>query len=397
MGNSFDQGRLHALDNLRALLMWLGIVLHVGINHLSGMTLLPFRDTATTPAADLVVFFIHAFRMPAFFMLAGLLVAMMVAQRGPAAMLKNRVRRIALPFAVFWPILFVLLITLVLVWAHLMKLGTFGIDLAIAPKKVPGRPLLNTMHMWFVYYLFLFCVLAALACKLHARLPGPGKIAASLIDTLAANWWGVFLLAVPMGVIGMLYPAGMLAPSGSFIPNLNELVHNGAFFVFGWALYRRREILLPQLSARCWWYAAAGVVPFFVTGGLIDAFKKDNQAIPNIELFIAYSYALAGWLWSMALIGLFVRYLPTQNRVLRYMSDSSYWVFMVHMLGTVGFGALLYPLVLAAEVKMVINIAATTLACLVSYHFLVRNTWLGVLLNGKRHSASLPSGQAALA
>lgn len=26
--------RLHALDNLRALMMWLGIVLHVALNHL---------------------------------------------------------------------------------------------------------------------------------------------------------------------------------------------------------------------------------------------------------------------------------------------------------------------------------------------------------------------------
>ena len=85
-------------------------------------------------------------------------------------------------------------------------------------------------------------------------------------------------------------------------------------------------------------------------------------------------------------MGCFVRYLPTQNRVLRYLSDSSYWVFLVHMLGTIGFGALLYRLQVAAKVKMIINIVATTLACLLTYHLLVRNTWVGVLLNGRRHA-----------
>ena len=41
--------RLHALDNLRALMMWLGIVLHVAANHLTGPMLVPWRDAATMP------------------------------------------------------------------------------------------------------------------------------------------------------------------------------------------------------------------------------------------------------------------------------------------------------------------------------------------------------------
>ena len=83
--------------------------------------------------------------------------------------------------------------------------------------------------------------------------------------------------------------------------------------------------------------------------------------------------------------------LTTQNRVLRYMSDSSYWVFLVHMLGTIGFGALLYRVQVAGEIKMVLNIAATTVACLLTYHLFVRTTWIGVLLNGSRHASGLPA------
>lgn len=397
MSTSFDHGRLHALDNLRAMLMWLGIVLHVSINHMTGPALLPFKDPALTETANIAVMFIHAFRMPAFFVLAGFLAAMMVASRGPGAMLRNRVRRIALPFAVFWPLLLVGMGALVMVWAHLMKLGTLGIDPAIMPKKLPGKPVLNTMHMWFLYYLFIFCVLGALASAAAKRVPAIGNLFTSGFDMLVRNWWGLPLLALPMAIAGMAYPAGMLAPSGSFIPNPSELVHNGMFFVFGWAVYRHRDVLLAQFAERCWWYAAAGWLPYLLSGALFLQFMQDPAALPQIELIIAYSYGLSSWIWSIALLGLFARYLHSQNAVLRYLSDSSYWVFMVHMLGTIGFGALLYKVALPAEAKMLINIAATTAACLASYHLLVRNTWVGVLLNGKRRSAPTTPARAAYA
>ena len=94
-------GRLHAFDNLRAIMMWLGIVLHVALNHTTGQSPLPWRDSQTTPLADFVLMFIHAFRMPVFFILAGFFVAFLVARRGALGMLRHRMRRLLLPFAIF--------------------------------------------------------------------------------------------------------------------------------------------------------------------------------------------------------------------------------------------------------------------------------------------------------
>ena len=70
--------RLYALDNLRALMMWLGIVLHVAAIHMVNDSPLPWRDERTTVAAELLTAFIHAFRMPVFFILAGFFVAFLV-------------------------------------------------------------------------------------------------------------------------------------------------------------------------------------------------------------------------------------------------------------------------------------------------------------------------------
>jgi peptidoglycan/LPS O-acetylase OafA/YrhL len=97
-------------------------------------------------------------------------------------------------------------------------------------------------------------------------------------------------------------------------------------------------------------------------------------------------------LWSFGLIGAFLRHLPQRNAVLGYLSESSYWVYLVHMLGTIGFGALVLTWPLAAGWKMLANIALTTAFALASYQLLVRHTWVGRLLNGPRaDTASRPS------
>ena len=127
--------RLHSFDNLRAMMMWLGIVLHVAVNHLTGASVLPWRDTQTTPVADLLLVFIHAFRMPVFFILAGFFVALLVAGRGYQGMLQHRMRRLALPFAIFWPILIVCTTLLMMVYLHLMAYGSVGLDPALITKK----------------------------------------------------------------------------------------------------------------------------------------------------------------------------------------------------------------------------------------------------------------------
>jgi len=381
-----DQSRrLHAFDNLRAVMMWLGILLHVAINHTTAPSPLPWRDAQTTPVADLILVFIHAFRMPVFFILAGYFVALLVAKRGAGGMLKHRMRRLALPFAIFWPVLIVCTTLLMLVYVHLMARGTAGIDLGLLAGKGAGASPFNTMHMWFLYYLIWFCVFTAALAPLWTALPGRGR---ALVDAafraLALRWWGPLLLTIPLAVVGSSYRAGMLAVNGSFILHPPEIVHHGLFFVFGLLAWRHQEALLPHLERNAWRNLALGGAAFVVALGLFKAFTSHAGAIPRVEWWIASVYNLASWLWSFALVGLFLRYLPHRHRVLRYVSESSYWVFLVHMLGTIGFGAMLYALPVGAGVKMLLNVGATTAACLLSYQLLVRHTFIGVLLSGRR-------------
>lgn len=377
--------RLHSLDNLRAAMMWLGIVLHVAAIHMVGESPLIWRDQATSPLADLLLAFIHSFRMPVFFIVAGFFAAMLVQRRGPLGMLKHRFRRIAVPFLVFWLPLVLLTVVMVMLYVHLMHYGTWGVDPALA-EPPPGRPKLNTMHLWFIYLLWWFAVATSFACWLAGRLPPAlGSALPRLLRGLGGRSWGFLLLALPLLLAGASYPNGFITPTGSLLPPWTEWLHNGLFFAFGWALFGARETLLPRYARRCWWLALAGL-PFFVAMLVVVGLQKRGLVLPHAALLSGYAYNAASWLWSLAIIGLFLRYLPQHNRRLAYLADSAYWVYLVHLPLTVGFGALIYGLPLGALAKMLLNIGLTTLVCLASYQLFVRGRWLGRLLNGEREA-----------
>jgi len=389
MNNAQSSPRLDALDNLRALMMWLGIVLHVAVNHVTTHSPLPWRDPKTSPVADLLLLFIHSFRMPVFFILAGFFAALLAERRGADGMLKNRSLRLALPFAVFWPPLFVLTAVLSMVYIHLTVRGVPGLDTALTPARQPGGSPFNTMHLWFLYQLFWLCVLAWAGLHLRRFVPAPWRDATrSMFMQLAQRRWSFLVLAWPLALVGSSYPSGIVAGSGSFLPPFAEWVQSGLFFVFGWYLHGPRgQHLLTLFAARCKSHALAGL-GFFIATVLLLGAVRDGTALPlpwpRPAFWIAFAYNATSWLWSLALIGGFVRYLPHRNPVLAYLSQSSYWVYLVHMLGTIGFGILLFNAPLGALAKMGLNIAATSLVALASYELLVRYTRIGTLLSGRR-------------
>ena len=370
--------RLHALDNLRALMMWLGIVLHVASIHLVGPSVLAWRDEQRTFVADLLVGFIHAFRMPLFFILAGFFAALLIQSRGSAGMAWHRLRRLGLPFLLFWPPLFALVLVFALLFVHRMARGSWGLDHSLMPLT-PEYQGPATIHLWFLWLLLWLSLLAALAAALRARWPSWRGFegAGAALRRLGTAWWGFALLALPLAWAGWDYPRGVLTPSGQFLPPVAEWVHNGLFFVFGLTLFHRPSELFALYQRRWWVYAVAGTALFLASGALMERHAATG--------WIAVLYNAASWLLCFALLGVGTRWLTQRQRALAYLADSSYWVYLVHMPLTIGFGALLYGQPLPALVKMAINIAATTAICLASYQLAVRSTWVGALLTGKRH------------
>lgn len=377
--------RYYALDSLRGIIMWLGIIIHVALNHMVGENVIPWRDSQTGQLADFIGIFLHTFRMPVFFILAGFFAAMLLDKQGPRGMCINRVKRLALPFAIFWPIILVSTTIIGQLFLSKMHLGYLDSGFDASPYQV-GRTPINTLHLWFLYYLIGFCITAALIYKISRQLTllTREKIV-SLFSILATRWWGLIILTLPLVGVGIFYEFGFVVPDGSLIPNFGEYIHNGTFFLFGWFFFLNKEKVMPHIQQYCWHYAISGAIVFFMVLGEFGMIEQGIMDPEHARAIIAFTYNFVSWLWSLALIGIFLRYLPNQNAFLRYLSDSSYWVYLVHILGTTGFGILLYDTPLTLLPKMAANVLLTTLVCLISYHLFVRRTWIGKLLNGRKY------------
>ena len=80
--------------------MLLGIVVHAGLSysHMPRSRLWPFKNAQATVVADVMMTASGLFRMPVFFVLAGFFAALIYEKLGRAGLLRDRFRRIALPF-----------------------------------------------------------------------------------------------------------------------------------------------------------------------------------------------------------------------------------------------------------------------------------------------------------
>ena len=381
--SSFD--RLYALDNLRGVMMWLGVVLHVAVIYMVAPSPLPWHDTQRSELADLLVVLIHSFRMPVFFILAGFFVTLLVQRRGVRGMLKNRLARLGLPFALMWPVLYVACGVLALLFVHRMVRGGWGLDPSLIPPR-DDAPKWNTLHLWFLWMLMWFCLFTAALTPLAQAIPTALRARlATAFEQLAGSAWGVALLALPLAVLGASYKDGMVMASGAFLPPLAEWLHNGLFYLFGLALYGQRERLLALYQRRWSAYAGTGLLCFATALTLVSLTRDHRVPIAHVTFWFALAYNTCTWLWSFALIGLFLRYVSQPHWALSYLAQSSYWVYLIHMPATIGFGALLYGAPLPAVAKITLNIIATTVVSLLSYHVLVRSTPLSNLLNGRRY------------
>ena len=365
--------RLHALDNLRALLMWLGIVLHVEAIYATQRLPNAWRDEQRTLVADVMVSSIHAFRMPAFFILGGFFAALLVRSRGPEGLLRHRLMRLGLPFVLFWPLLWLASGAAALLFMNRMVLDQWGLDTDVVPR-LPILDSPNTIHLWFLWMLLWFCVATAALWRLPRAWFAPME---SALAWLARQPWGSAVLALPLLAASAAYPNGILAPAGDFLPEWNEWLYHGCFFAFGLMLHGRQTELFAQFQRHWAGYAVAGLACYLIATAV--------NLRQGPVLLTAYAYHCISWLWSFAAIGLALRLVPSRHAVLGYLSDSAYWVYLLHYPLTILFGALLFEQPLSALTKMAINIAATTLVCLGSYELFVRHGWISQLLNGKRH------------
>lgn len=240
-------------------------------------------------------------------------------------------------------------------------------------------------HLWFLYFLCLILVPFALWAMMAESLKWRGP-PDWMLRSPGVLIWLLPLTMIPQWFNGLLIPNFGPDTSLSLIPFPHLLVLYGVYFFVGAAYFDREEAEQPL--GRFWWILMplALLVVFPIGMAAIHEPESLTAYIPeNSVRFVAvFAQSLYAWLMIFGMIGLFKKICAKENKTIRYLSDSSYWLYLAHIPLLFPIQSMLRSLDISAFIKMPIVCLLTTGLLLLSYKFMVRYTWLGRMLNGQR-------------
>lgn len=383
------QGRLNHIDALRGSVMLLLVPYH-------GLLFLQNRGDEML-GLDLSVFWLHLWRMGLFFAVSGFLAAMTLGAWGPTKQVAQRLKRIALP-------LFIAMLTILPV-QKLIVFWFYHHNNPGSNKPAYEYTLTNLVgwqphHLWFLSYVLAFNLVAVVVWLLVRR--GPRLTA--FIDAVFRRFLDSPLLipglaalsALPLWLGGYLDAPGQVA--ASLIPLPSAFAYYGIFFVFGWMLWRSRD-LLGIVEGNPWTKLAialpAGAIAYTLYAGIVTL--PEILPIAPAVLFVS---GIAAWSTIFAVWGFFAKFLSGARPWVRYLADASYWIYLIHIPILVAVQLSLARSGLPPAVRVTVATSVSIGVSLATYALLVRYSPIGNLLHGKRHrgrgaEASDPPATAA--
>jgi glucan biosynthesis protein C len=382
--------RLHALDAVRGYALLLGIVLHATMSFIPSPTRIwIIQDSHPSMTLAVLFFVIHVFRMTTFFLIAGFFARLSFHRRGNWGFIGDRLQRIALPLAVGWPILFAMM-TVVVFWAANFPHGGPLPGPSRWPPVLPHFPL---THLWFLYVLLeLYAALLVLRAGV-VWLDQDGRMRDRLdrlVGIMMRSRLAPALLALPIGIAVCLDPTwigwfGVRTPDSSLVTNSQAWIGFGTAFGFGWLLHRQIDLI--KILEQRWVLNLVLSIVLIAVSFLMAGASTLRPLPPNYEIMRltgAACYALAIWTTTFAVIGLALRFLSGFSPLRRYLADASYWLYLIHLPILMALQVAVSQLDWPGLVKFAMIMLVSLPVMFASYQYLVRYSFIGTVLNGRR-------------
>lgn len=392
--------RFHGFDALRGGAMLLGIVLHAAITYMvspmDGL-LWPLNQQSTHVSFDLLFWWIHGWRIPLFFVMAGFFAAMLARRRGSAGFIKHRVDRILKPVIVASLVLLPMMYVL-WSWGWLSEGRVQWEEVRQVDFDTPEfeDSFMGPAHLWFLNYLMVFSLVYWAVLKLRGSKPTDDEpVLGSVRKWCYTSAFRPIVFALPTFAF-LAYDPGFYLAYHHIIPltleqwgyEIVQLVYQGYYFAVGVYLFRlHRE--MDAIKKYAWVYLglasvlfAVWTLPIFFIG--IKQPDLSMLSDPANRWWHAAFIPLFCWLmiWGMTGIGLTI--LAKPRAVVRWLSDSAYWVYLVHLPIVALLMLLMKDWTAGPWVKFLLIVIVTSALTLVSYRWGVRYTAIGRWLNGPR-------------
>ncbi len=126
------------------------------------------------------------------------------------------------------------------------------------------------------------------------------------------------------------------------------------------------------------------ILESLVPGGLASQITQRNSVRAAKFVYMSV-YAVGMWLLVFGFMGLFHRFFTHPSPEMRYLADSSYWLYIVHLNILFQLGIWVADVRMTWPLKLTFYCVAAVAIMIPSYHWLVRSTFIGQVLNGRRY------------
>jgi len=236
-------------------------------------------------------------------------------------------------------------------------------------------------HLWFLWFL-CWLVGGFTVYAMLAELVGLESLPNWLIVSPLRYLWLVPVTIIPQAFMGAGFGPDT---STGLIPFPHLLFYYAIFFGFG-VLYFDCKDTQGKLGSRWFVTLPVALLLFFTWVGLetgdAEIFAGQPKFLQQtISVVIQVLYV---WLMTFGYIGAFRKLMSVENKWMRYISDSSYWLYVAHLPLIIWLQWLISDWDLDGALKFVLVCTVCTGTLLVMYEYLIRYSPIGTMLNGKK-------------
>lgn len=327
------------IDWLRVIAIGLLIMYHIGFVFLPWGVFIGFiQNEESMDSLWVPMSMLNIWRIPLLFFVSGMGVCFAIRKRNWKQLILERSRRILLPF---------LFGIFCIVPLHLMIWQKFySQDISYS---------IQVSHLWFLANIFLYVLLLS-PLFFYMKRQQSGRI----------NRWLARLFSTPFGLLLVaavfVLEALIVKPETfeTYAMTLHGFMMGLLAFFFGFVFVNSGEAFWR--TSRKWrWVLLIGALTLF----LVRYFVFDLQA-PN------FYKALESCMWIFALFGVGYSYLNHQSRILAYLSQAAYPIYILHMVFLYLASYLIAGMSMPVNVKLLLVVIFTFGSCFAFYELVIK-------------------------
>jgi hypothetical protein len=346
-------------------------------------------DSTGALSGWIYISFFSWWQMPLLFSISGMSTHIALERKSVLAYSRERIFRLLIPLLFFMLCLWQPL-------AYFWPTGFTGRSVAhyfsvfwpdslkhLLYNEYDGSP--QWAHMWFVAYLTIFSFILLPVFRFTSKR----KISWFSIPDKFLKCKPVLFLFPAIAFILCFYSLEPFFPGhqNNLYNDWSYFTYNMLAFISGYYLCKSGKALILIDQYRFILLAMALI--FSVVLIYLNFFSNHRMEPRHSYSFLVYAgiYGLNTWLWILALLGLFRRYLNIRNKALRYFNRASYPFYIFHLVLMVVIGHFITQLEFSPLIEFIYICVLSLIATILCYEVVKRWSISRILLGIKSYKS----------